>query len=236
MRRVALLVFAASVLVANRVGAVKLGGGITGAAPPNKDSAQCEGKVAKAGARTIVKLTGCHVKAAKAVAKGKTFDEESCEQSILGAFGATTSGPGCPSCLSNLKGSVVEQFVDQTAFVKFCGGTAALGDSDDNGTVPADAKAVKCETKVAIASGIHAAAITNCNAALAKQLFKGKTFDTARCEAKATSRLMATKTTDCPSCIRLEAIDSFQKFLLHANAGLVFCASPSGAFIDGAFD
>ena len=172
-----------------------------------------------------MKLTGCHVKAAKAVAKGKTFDEESCEQLILGAFGATTSGPGCPSCLSNLKGSVVEQFVDQTAFVKFCGGTAALGDSDDNGTVPADAKAVKCETKVAIASGIHAAAITNCNAALAKQLFKGKTFDTARCEAKATSRLMATKTTDCPSCIRLEAIDSFQKFLLHANAGLVFCAS-----------
>jgi len=101
---------------------------------------------------------------------------------------------------------------------------------------PADAKAVKCETKVAIASGIHAAAITNCNAALAKQLFKGKTFDTASCEAKATSRLMATKTTDCPSCIRLEAIDSFQKFLLHANAGLVFCASPSGAFVGGVLD
>ena len=46
MRRVALLVSAASILVANTVGAVKLGGGITGAAPPNKDSAKCEGKVA----------------------------------------------------------------------------------------------------------------------------------------------------------------------------------------------
>src|SRR5262249_37571022 len=127
-------------------------------------------------------------------------------------------------------------------------GSAFLG--DDTGKIPTDAPKgpiSRCENKVAKAVGKLAAGIIKCHAArVSGKLADDSAEDT--CEGTAITKFGATSTTGCDSCTTtqsasttapahptatgLQGLGNFIACVLDGNASLVYCGSPSVAFLD----
>ena len=110
---------------------------------------------------------------------------------------------------------------------------------DDTGFVPPPA-AAKCEAGAAKATGKLVACIMNCHASRASGKLADDTAEDScektlvgkSCVAKFAGSIA--KLSGCPSCINgttMGNLANLTEGLLDLNNGTVYCASPSGAFV-----
>src|SRR5262249_10252343 len=141
----------------------------SGVVPPDRRTAICENTVA----RRLMTLMGCFTNCQTQQARGRTSDEEACEQgagrplSCRAAYDRASNAllnratPICPGCLyataQNNLADVVTDFLERNNGLLYCAGTTPLGD-DDPGFVPPDQKTAACEATVAK----HLAKLASC--------------------------------------------------------------------------
>ena len=110
---------------------------------------------------------------------------------------------------------------------------------DDTGFIPPAANA-KCEAGAAKAAGKLVACIMKCHASRASGKLADdtaedsceKTLAGKSCTAKFAASIA--KLSGCPSCINgttMGGLAAFAESILDASNGMVYCASPSGAFV-----
>jgi hypothetical protein len=99
----------------------------TGFVPSSKASLKCESSVAKNVGKLVNGLLTCHVKTADAGLKGKPFDEEACEGTVITKYTAANAKlKGCPVCLDpSIFVEFIEQFVDQGNSLLYCSPSGA---------------------------------------------------------------------------------------------------------------
>ena len=215
---------------------VPFGGDDTGFIPPDKTVGKCEGKVGKAVAKLVGAIVKCHALRVTGKLPGDV-EEEACEDTARTKF-AGTKTTGCGACtnLTSLS-STVETAVDDNNGAVYCdsAGAAFSSEGDDSGFIPPDAPKgpiTKCENGVGKAVSKLVAGIIKCHATRAS----GKLADDAAedaCEDKLITKFNATKTKGCSACTALPALASTVESILDAGNDLVYCQSPSGAFVDG---
>jgi len=239
MRLIAALVIGVSMLVAASVGAVHFDefGGVV---PKDNKTARCEFKAAGQVGKAIKGFTKCHIKRALGRLADDTA-EDACEKGVADTYNKNVRGAGCPDCIGSTTGETLEFIVDSQAGKVYCAGTTPLGADDDGARVPPDKATGRCETAVARKVVKLSNAYINCHVAAARSAIKRKITadedtDTA-CETAARSSFRATKTSGC-SCIDLADIATSVDLQFGEIGGVerIFCASPSGAFVGGAFD
>ncbi|TMB44171.1 MAG: hypothetical protein E6J55_10680 [Deltaproteobacteria bacterium] len=234
MRLIAALVIGVAVVVAGRVAAVHFDE--FGVVPKDKATAKCEFKAAAQVVKASKKIAACHVKRALLLGKLDEAAEETCETSVAAAYDAKVHGATCPACFSNLKGSTLVTIVDSQSGAVYCSGSTAFGTDDGSAKIPPDKATAKCENKVATKLAKLVGAITACHVKAAKVAFKTKiTTDQntdQSCEDAAKAAFTKTSTTGC-TCVKLTDIANGTEALLDVSNEAIFCASPSGAFVDG---
>jgi len=212
------------------------GGDDTGTIPsdsPKGPVTKCENGVGKAVAKLVGSIIKCHASRAS----GKFADdtaEDGCESTAKTKFMATKTA-GCTACtnLTTLS-SAVEGLVDSNNNKVYCTSTGTPFGGDDTGNIPADAPKgpiTKCENGVGKAVGTLVTGIVKCHGSRAS----GKlTTDAAEdsCEGAALTKFGATKTAGCDTCTNLGTLGSFVESTVDSSNSLVYCGSPSGAFLD----
>jgi hypothetical protein len=261
--RMTLAGLAAAVLVSGgiAVAGTPFGGDDLGFIPPNKDVAKCENSVGKSAAKAAACVLGCHKKRAKGQLADETA-EDNCENNLpaaadcQGKYDAVTGNSSkinalCPACLSPAaRGglfTLVENLIDSNNNKIYCAGTTPWG-GDDTGFLPPDKDTEKCEDGVGKAAAKAIACITKCHKGRASGKFANDTEEDA-CESGATPSSCKGKwdtamgKLNCASvpCLdtggERDALFTFIEGQVDTANGVVYCASPSGAFIDagGAF-
>jgi hypothetical protein len=215
----------------------------SGFVPPSRSVARCENTVVELLARNAACLDRCTFEAAEAaVFRGKPFDDERCEAKCGAALvrpATALYGRGiCPGCISAVAPGPVAMVNEQasnlgTGLVA-CAGTIPLG-GDDAGFLPPDEATGRCELAVGRAISRFDQHLLACLLRAARRAFRHKPFDEAGCQAAAEQRYDdAARLTGCPPC--LDANTRILRDQIRANAEtarrLVYCASPSGAFLD----
>jgi hypothetical protein len=213
------------------------GGDDMGTISSSKTVNKCEGGVSTAASKFVSAIIKCHA----ARASGNFPDaasEDACEQHAKLKF-EDTKLTGCAPCLSStiltaLPGGI-ESAVDMNNSEVACDPTGTPVGGDDTGFIPSDAPKgpeTKCEIGVGTAVGKLVGAIIKCHISRAG----GKLADDAAentCEGTAITKFKATKTTGCPSCVNLNTIATTTETASDgALNGLIWCGSPSGAFLN----
>jgi len=212
------------------------GGDDTGTIPPDSPKGpvtKCENTVGKAVATLVKSIGKCHA----SHASGKLADdtaEDACEQKGLTKFGKTKTA-GCDAC-TNLTtlGSAVEMLLDSNNSKVYCTATGTPFGGDDTGNIPSDAPKgtiTKCENGVNKAVATLVGAIDKCHASRASGKLADDTAEDA-CEQKGLTKFGKTKITGCDSCTNLGSLGSFVETTVDGANALVYCGSPSGAFLD----
>ena len=204
---------------------VAVGGG-GGSCPP----LQCGHTVADAVGKLINNATLCHIKQADAAFKGKTFDEEACEEtdpkSAQAKFDAAIAAlpATCPAqVLTNARAArdallSGAQSLDVRNGVIYCDTTSLrpLDSSGENqGFVPASLANLKCADGVAKYLKKLSTKVVSCQRRWAGARMKGKSFDLVGCQngavAKAArARDMLLSGGGCPLCLGQSEQDSLQ--------------------------
>ena len=218
-----------------------LGGDDGGFVPPNKRIARCERTVAKILRKDAACLDRCTLKAARAAFfKGALFDDEPCERAcgavfVRAADNVLTKGI-CPPCITQFPPAVVamanERATDTATGQIVCAGTTPLG-GDDAGFLAPDKATGKCELAVGKQVSKLDQTIIACHMRAADAAFGQTSFDEDGCEDAAErnyDRVIA-KLTGCPSCLDPTALETQIRTNADVGNGLIYCASPSGAFV-----
>src|SRR5256885_21828 len=130
-----------------------------------------------------------------------------------------------------LVGGLVGMLVTGWAFA----GTPFGG--DDSGFIPPTKDIAKCEDSVGKSLGKAAACILGCHKKRAKGSLADETAED-ECEKGATTKsclgkyTTATGKLTCPPCLDKAGLFAFAESNVDAVNGSVYCASPSGAFLD----
>ena len=238
------LVIMVAVGAAIGVGAARagtpFGGDDTGFVPPDTGTLKCESSVKKNAAKLTLAVSLCHIKAADAGVKGKTFDEEGCETTARGKYDAANAKLTCPMCVdSKAIGDNVQSMLDTAANAGiYCDNTSGkpLGDTDDSGFVPASKDAEKCQNLTTKQLALLVGTVSKCHNKAAAQALKAVAFDEESCENAAVSKFGAftQKLTNCPSCLTtlLGSLGQAVANGVDAALGTTYCQSPSGAFLN----
>jgi len=242
--RIATLAAASILLVGAEAarGSRRFGGDDGGFVPPNRTVATCEERVARLLARDAACLDRCTFSAARATFfKGAPFDDEPCEQACSAAFVRSATAlfakNTCPPCITRfppaLVASINERSTDAATALVACAGTIPLGD-DDGGFVAPDRATGKCELAVGKAVSKLDQAIIACHLRAADAALKGRNFDEEACEDAAERRYDAAvgRLNACPPCLDPAALATQVRANADAGNALIYCASPSGAFVD----
>jgi hypothetical protein len=100
------------------------GGDDTGFVPASKAAEKCQNLTTKQLALLVGTVSKCHNKMAAQALKGKSFDEEACENAAVSKFTAFTGTlTNCPPCLSTLLpgfGQLVADGVDAALGTEYC--------------------------------------------------------------------------------------------------------------------
>lgn len=226
------------------------GGDDTGFLPPDEATAKCGAIFAKATAKLAAGVLGCKVKGARSriamhESSGTNFVEDNCTDVWLNRFNKTAevSGPTCPACIDTTslytQGSN-DNINPVSAALFFCDSASGVQIDDetvfDLGWVPAGKAAMRCEAGAARAAGKAQLALWACHAREATGDVSGATFDGDACEVAAAAKFSAAlqALTGCPACLAaiLPNLPSIVSHAVNHSVGLIYCASPSGAFLD----
>jgi hypothetical protein len=220
----------------------RFGGDDTGFVPPSRSVARCEDMVAKLLRRDAACLDGCTFRAAgRAFFQGKPFDDEQCEARCGTAFISRATGllarNICPPCITAVSPAVIvminEQASNAGTGLVACAGTVPLG-GDDDGFVAPDAATGRCELAVGRNVSKLDGALIRCHVNAANVALRGGAFDDEGCEAEAERRYDAANATltGCPLCLDAVRMGTQLRASHDAANGLIYCASPSGGFLD----
>jgi hypothetical protein len=221
------------------------------ACPP----ATCGHKVADALTRLIAAVTKCHVKQADSAFRGKSFDEEACEQndatkSAKAKFDAAIAklASSCPAEVlanaSTVRDAILTgaQSLDSRNGSIYCDGTSGRGldaGGDDLGFVPASTANLRCADGVAKYLSKLSADVLSCQRRWADAALKGKTFDLVACQNAA----VATATTSgdrllagggCAPCLGQQGQESLRNDVvsqLTAARPLIFLCPATAAAV-----
>jgi hypothetical protein len=221
--------------IAVAIAGTPFGGDDTGTIPsdaPKGPITKCENGVGKA----VGKLVGALGKCTASRATGKFADdsaEDTCEGAALAKFNATKSA-GCGACTNiPATGTGVVALTDANNNTVYCTATGTPFGGDDSGNIPSDAPKgpiTKCENGVNKAVGKLAASLLKCHASQASGKLADPSAEDA-CESAALTKFGTTKTAGCDPCTNLAALGAFVEGQVDgANSG-IYCASPSGAFL-----
>ncbi len=219
------------------IAATPFGGDDSGFIPPDSPKGaitKCENGVGKGVGKLTAAILKCH--AGRASGKFTTdAAEDTCEATALTKFGSTKTS-GCASC-TNLGtiGAAVAGLIDSNNNRVYCTSTGTAFGGDDTGNIPSDAPKgpiTKCENGVGKGVGKLVAAIIKCHAGRATGKFATDAAEDA-CEGTALTKFGTTKTTGCDPCTNLGSLGTFVAQTVDGANNLVYCASPSGAFLDG---
>jgi hypothetical protein len=226
------------------------GGDDGGFIPPTKDIGKCEDSVGKNLGKAANCILGCHKKRAKGSLADETA-EEACENNGPAAkdckskYNVATGNPSkinslCPPCLdatarANLY-DTVEGLIDTNNDKIYCTPGTAWG-GDDTGFIPPDKAAEKCEDGVGKVAGKTIACIIKCHKARAAGKLADDTAED-NCESGASPSSCKgkydkkTSKLTCDPCLDKAGLYTFIENNADALNGAVYCASPSGAFLD----
>jgi hypothetical protein len=228
-------------------GGTPFGGDDSGFVPPSAPVKRCEEAMNAVAFRLKVCIAGCHDDAAKAGAAGQPFDDEPCEQSCrvdydLKAGRAGGSRDSCPACLDaagrSALGDRAAAFADGLAGPVYCAGTVPFDET--GGFVPPDRDTLRCVRLVAHSVSSLLKGFRKCHFHAARLAFRGEPFDEEACEQRSTAKFARRRDKlvlkgACPACLDAagqDAIaDQVETYAEDVN-GAIYCASPSGAFLD----
>jgi hypothetical protein len=224
------------------IGATPFGGDDEGTIPPksaNRRVTRCETRVGKAASKLYRAIIECHAGRATGMFPD-TAAEDGCKDAAIARF-LKTKTTGCTACTS-LAGIavVVETVLDTTNYLTYCtsDGTPFGGDDvgriPEDGNIPPDAPngpVTRCENAVGKAAGELAAAFGTCHAGRATGKYADDTAEDG-CEAGAIATFMKSKTATCDPCTDLASVASFAESFADESTAIVYCASPSGAFLN----
>jgi hypothetical protein len=227
-----------------------LGGG--GYVPPDATANKVEQGVAKNLTKLAAAVTKCHQKGVGNVMKAKPAGVATCTSAAQGKYNATAaklSGVPCIDAAAQASlGTTVGGLVPSFDPVLWCDGSVALGPEfgggGPQGFVPdaADNKTEQAVSKILIK---HVGAVSKCALKGVGNLFKAKPdgaqacIDAARLKANASvAKIQAAINGLTPSdCLKMgnapdpALLDLVTQLTLSFN-GSIFCASPSGAFLN----
>jgi len=225
----------AVVLAAAQVGfaGTPFGGDDAGTIPsdaPKGPVTKCENVVGKAVAKFVTSVVKCHASRAG----GKLADdtaEDACEQKAQTKLNATKT-VGCRSCTDLAStGASVGALLDLDNGLVYCTPTGTPFGGDDSGNISTVSTETRCEGNVGKAVAKLAGAVLKCHAGRVTGKYASDAAEDG-CEATAQGKFAATKTTGCPSCINLTSVGNVTVANVDAFNSLVYCGSPSGAFLD----
>jgi hypothetical protein len=224
--------------------------------PSHKATLKCEQSIDKA----VGKAVGCIGKCTASRASGKLADdtaEDACEKNNLGksclekfaaaAAKAQTKDPsgGCncvnPAGIAGLTEAVLDG-QNNTVYCDASSGTPFGG--DDTGFIPvAKSPTAACEAAVAKAVSKAVGCVIKCHASRASGKLADDTAEDAceknnlgkSCLEKFTAAVTKAQTKDTSglcNCISGAGLAGTIETQLDVNSGLVYCASPSGAFLN----
>jgi hypothetical protein len=226
------------------------GGDDSGFVPPDKDTAKCEDSVGKSLGKAAACILACHKKRADQKLADETA-EENCESNLpaaadcQGKYNAVTGNSSkinaiCPACLNatnrGLLFGTVAGIIDANNNRVYCAGTTAWG-GDDTGFIPPDKDTAKCEDGVGKATAKAIACIIKCHKARADGKLADDTAEDS-CEKGASPSsclgkfTTATGKLSCPPCVDAAGLFNFIETTVDNVNGGVYCASPSGAFLN----
>jgi hypothetical protein len=232
VRKLAVVGGLATLLAAGgAVAGTPFGGDDTGTISSSKTVTACEAKVAKGVSKLVAGILSCHCKEATGKLVGDTA-EEPCETAAITKFTSKTKTTGCPACI-NLSSiaTAVAALVDSNNAQAFCDPAGTPLGGDDTGTTASNKVIGKCECGVAKATGKLVAGISTCHTKEGEGKLVGDSAEEP-CETTALSKFGTTKTAGCPSCVNLTTIGNFVASTLDGANSLVWCGSPSGAFLN----
>jgi hypothetical protein len=219
----------------------------SGCVPPDKKTGSCEEKIAgNVATKLVLGIAKCHMKqvsdAFKAAAKGTTssFDEESCEDTAVSKFVNVSSTADCPCVDTATIASSARGILDANNNLVYCdpAGSPIDPSGDDTGSVPTTKAILGCEQKLAKCVTLLVKGYVKCHQLAAKAALNGKTFDEDGCETTNPKgpalayQQCVSSLQGCQGCEQPSTIASLVDGALDGSNGLVFCASPSGAFLD----
>ena len=230
------------------------GGDDTGFVPPAKSAtAKCEAKASKAAAKLVACITKCH----DSRASGKLADdtaEDACEKGLstgksCSANFATAIAKlkGCPTCINATSMATLavtaEALLDANNGTVYCDGAPnpPFGGDDTGFVPPAKSATAKCEGKASKAAAKLVACIFKCHDSRGAGKLEDATHeeecettdDSKSCRAKFIEAIGKLK--ECPACINatsMAGLEATAEAALDASNGMVYCASPSGAFVE----
>jgi hypothetical protein len=241
MRRFRIVALSTSVTlaagIAVAIAGTPFGGDDLGTIPsdaPKGPVTKCESGVAKAASKLVGAVIKCHASRAS----GKLADdtaEDACEGTALTKFTATKTA-GCAACTSlSALGPAIVANLDANNNKVACTATGTPFGGDDTGNIPADAPkgpVTKCEGAVGKAVGKLVGSIVKCHASRVSGKLADDTAEDG-CESTAKTKFGTTKTAGCDPC--LGPLSTLADFVESQSDGalnaLVWCGSPSGAFL-----
>jgi hypothetical protein len=235
MRKLAIVAGLAVVLAAGAIRAgTPFGGDDSGTVSSSSTINKCENGVGKGVAKLAAGILKCHA----GRVTGKQADdtaEDACESAARTKFTTKTKTANCGPC-TNLTtiSAAVEGLVDGNNNKVYCSSAGGAFSGDDTGTIPSDAPKgpiSKCENKVGKAVGKLVGGIAKCHSGRASGKFADDTAEDA-CEGTALGKFNATSTTGCAPCTNLATLGAFVESTVDGANALVYCASPSGAFLN----
>jgi hypothetical protein len=203
----------------------------SGCLPPDRTTAKCESRVAKAASRLAGALIGCDL--ARVAGKLPTnLAEFDCESKAQAKFGATHI-TRCAACTYlGAPAAVVQQLIATCGRSVYCTPGAPLWNFE--GYMPPDAPGgpiAKCDERVAKGVAKLVGGIVKCHVGRAGGKRTTNAAEEA-CEEKAQTKFGETDMAGCAGCTDLGPIGDFVRAQLDGSNDLLYCASPSGAFID----
>lgn len=220
---------------------VPFGSDDSGCLPPNKTAAACENKVeGSVATKLALGIVKCHLKQVATDFKGATFDEETCESTAMQKFVSAAPNANC-SCVNPTGIATAGAAVlDSGNHLIFCDPAGTPIGGDDTGNVPSSKGILGCEAKLAKCLTLLVKGYTKCHQLAAKSAVGGKTFDEEGCETTnpkgpviAFNNCVASLT-GCQGCeqTNVPTIRSMVDATIDGANNLVYCESPSGAFLN----
>jgi hypothetical protein len=213
------------------------GGDDTGCLTADKVKSKCEQKVQKNVVKAVAGAIKCHQKAADAAFKNKPFDEEACESGVLQKLTGKTDTTSCPCVNTAALASTIESVTDNNNNKVYCDSAGAAFGGDDTGNVPSTKAILVCEDKLGKCVSLLAKGYGLCHQHAAQDFVHGTSFDEEACEqtdpkgpANAYNSCIASLQ-GCQGCEDISGLATLVDTSFDAANNLVFCESPSGAFL-----
>ena len=238
--------------------ATPFGGDDSGFVPPGGTKKGTVGACEIKESKILAHFIACGMKCHDDRAAGKLVDdtaEEACEETNVKGTGcadkyvkAIDKLTGCPACFDPVTPAVIWEDEGLDGFYSptiYCDSTSGIPfGGDDGGFVPvAKSTVAKCEKKVSKLNAMLIACTMNCHRLRASGKLADDTAEEACEETNVKGKgcrdkynKAVAKLTGCPPCLDGSAVANLAESSTDAPDaldGLIYCASPSGAFVDG---